>query len=86
MRQAQKGLRNLRENVEDHQNWIKDPTLYPDAIIAVDDPNIPRWINDWKQDIIKNQGEADKYEKALKILEKALDAACKCWYKPWTWF
>jgi hypothetical protein len=32
------------------------------------------------------QGNIEKSKKALDILEKAADAACRCWYKPWTWF
>ena len=49
------------------------------------DPRIPMFVKDWLGDIAKAQANINNYNKALTILEKAVDAACKCWYKPWTW-
>jgi len=87
VRAAKKSLDSFQKLIDKHQGWINDPTSYKGGgIIQPGDPNIPRWINDWLGDIAKSQGNIDKYNKAFTILEKAVDVACKCWFKPWTWF
>ena len=86
VRQVRKGIESLEKVIEKHQGWINDPTSYPGGGVTPGDPRIPRWINDWLGDIAKAQGNIEKSKKAVDILEKAVDAACRCWYKPWTWF
>ena len=43
-------------------------------------------VEDWLEDIAKAQKNIDIYNKGLNTLDKVVDAACKCWYKPWTLF
>jgi len=86
VRQVRKGIESLEKVIQKHQGWINDPTSYPGGGVTPGDPRIPRWINDWLGDIAKAQGNIEKSKKALDILEKAADVACRCWYKPWTWF
>jgi RHS repeat-associated protein len=87
VKQAQKAIKSLMQNIQEHQQWINDPTSYDGGgVISPGDPNIPRWIQDWQGDIAKNQTTLGYTQQALSLLEKVVDVACRCWYKPWTWF
>lgn len=87
VRAAKKSIESFRKVIDKHQGWISDPPSYKGGgIVQPGDPNISRWIIDWLGDIATAQGNISKYNDALTILDKAVDAACKCWYKPWTWF
>ncbi len=86
VRAARKSLESFQNLISKHQGWINNPSSYPGGLQPPYDQH-PEWaIKKWLDDIAKAQGNIDKYNKALGVLEKAVDAACKCWYKPWTWF
>jgi RHS repeat-associated protein len=87
LRQARRAVRGYEKKIEDHRGWINNPPSYKGGnIVRPGDPRIPRWINDWQGDIQKAQGNIDKTKQAIDVLQKAVDVACRCWYKPWTWF
>lgn len=86
VRAAKKSIESFQKLITKHQEWINNPSSYPGGLQPPYDEH-PEWaIKKWMDDIAKAQGNIDKYNKALALLEKAVDAACKCWYKPWTWF
>jgi hypothetical protein len=87
LRQLERSVKSFENRVSEHQNWIKDPSSYKGGgRVLPGDPRIPNWINDWTEDIVKNKGELEKAKKAVEMANKLVDKACKCWYKPWTWF
>ena len=83
---AQKSLKSFQKLIDKHQGYINNPSSYPGGLQPPYDTNPQLAIDAWLRDIAKAQKNIDKYNKALKVLQKAADAACKCWYKPWTWF
>jgi RHS repeat-associated protein len=85
VRSAKKSIDSFQELIDKHQVWINNPSSYPGGLQPPYSQH-PEWaIKKWLDDIAKAKGNIEKYNKALTFLEKAVDAACKCWYKPWTW-
>jgi RHS repeat-associated protein len=85
LRQVRNGIESYEKVIQEHQGWINDPSSYPGGLNP-DPANPQRAIDKWLKDIARAEGNIEKSKQAIKILEKLVDAACKCWYKPWTWF
>lgn len=85
---AQKGIDSFQKIIKDHQAKIANPianmTKWYPALTQAE--NIAVAIRDWQGDIATAQFNLDASQIALNELTAAMKKACKCWYKPSTWF
>jgi hypothetical protein len=81
VRQAQRGIQNSLKRIAEHEAKLADPSAYLD-------PGKPAayGISVWTTQLAAQKKGLEITQGALKVLEKAADTACRCWYKPWTWF
>ena len=86
LRQAQKALENTRKAIEEHRQKAADSASTIDDPVKAANPRYVEGLGRWYlKEIANMENEIKAVEGSLKALEKAVDAACKCWYKPWTW-
>ena len=82
VRQAETAIKSLEKRISDHERWIKNPSTYPGKIRNINDARAH-----WRGEIERKFRPQVKLNRnALKQLRKLVDKACRCWYKPWTWF
>jgi len=86
LRQVQQGIQNTLDTIKEHEGWIQNPSSYPGGLQPPFDQH-PEWaVNNWLKQIANQKTNLERMNGAVKILQKTVDAACKCWFKPWTWF
>jgi hypothetical protein len=89
LKQAQNGIDSINDVINEHQGWINNPESYPgglDPATVARRGGIEGVRQGWATHIDRNRSQLENLEKAVKELKKAADDACRCWYKPWTWF
>jgi uncharacterized protein RhaS with RHS repeats len=89
LRQARKGIESINDVIDEHQGWLNNPSSYPGGLnpaTVQQRGGIDGVKRGWQDHIERNRKQQDTIEKAAKELEKLVKKACRCWYKPWTWF
>ena len=86
LRQAEKQVKSLRKVIEEHQRKIANPGPNMTSGDPANQNHVARAVGVWNDHIARAEFNIKATEMAISILGKAVDAACSCWYKPWTWF
>jgi hypothetical protein len=89
LKQARKGIERISDVIDEHQGWLNNPSSYPGGLnptTVQQRGSIDGVKRGWQAHIERNRKQRDTIEKASKELEKLIEEACRCWYKPWTWF
>ena len=85
LRQLQKGIQNTLDTIKQHEDWVSNPNSYPGGLQPPFDQH-PEWaVATWLKQIANQKTNLERLNAAVKVLQKAVDIACSCWYKPWTW-
>jgi uncharacterized protein RhaS with RHS repeats len=88
LKRLQESLQKHRDKITEHQNKIDNPEAFiTDPAILANPQHIQGLIEFWQKQIDTIfQPQVQITEKAIDIANKAVDLACRCWWKPWTWF
>ena len=87
LKQAQDSLKSTSKTLQEHQQAAANPESQISDPAKLANPRYVEGLGNWYQkEVVNQENQIKALDDAIKTLQKAADKACKCWYKPWTWF